>query len=398
MSKGNNIILGLEEQWLGANKAFHTANEISGQPGLWKATFDRVLQERSELSEFMSNVLAHNNLDIILTGAGTSAFIGETLEAYFKKYTGKVARAVHTTDMVSYPEEYLYTTKPTLLVSFARSGNSPESVGAYNLANQLCDNVYHLVITCNDQGELAKQSEQNNSAYCFLLPKEANDKSLAMTGSFTSMIIAGVLISRIGELDLLKSQIDQLSETGQYILDNYTDKIKAIAELDFDRGVFLGSGPLLGVSRESHLKLQELTDGKVVCKFDSCLGFRHGPKAVINDNTLIVFHLASESQALRYEADLINEIWSRKDGLFRVGIGTGTTQADALDLLIELKGAESLDATLLSVVSVLPCQMLGFFKSINVGLNPDEPSKTGNIARVVRGVTIYPYENGVEKV
>lgn len=398
MSELNNKILGLERDWLTSNKAFHTANEINGQPSLWLATLDRVAGQQSELSAFMDQVLTNEDLDIILTGAGTSAFIGESLEGYIKKHTGKVTRAVHTTDIVSYPDEYFYSSKPTLLVSFARSGNSPESVGAFNLANQLCDNIFHLIITCNEEGELAKQSAQHSSSYCFLLPKEANDKSLAMTGSFTSMIITGILVARIKELDLLRSQIEQLSETGQYILDNYTDKIKEIAALDFDRGVFLGSGPLLGVARESHLKLQELTDGKVVCKYDSCLGFRHGPKAVINGQTLIVYHLANDPQALRYEADLINEIWSRKDGISRIGIGSAVEQSSNLDLLIELKGTENLDAALLSVISVLPCQMLGFFKSIDVGLSPDEPSQTGNISRVVKGVTIYPYQNGVEKV
>lgn len=390
--------LGLDEQWLLRNKGIHTAMEIAGQPQLWKDTFRKLSNEQGAISEFMSHVLSQDNLDIVLTGAGTSAFIGEALESYVKKYTEKTTRAVHTTDLVSFPEDYLYTDRPTLLVSFARSGNSPESVGAVDVANLLCENVYHLIITCNPEGKLAVQNTDNSSACCFILPAEANDKSLAMTGSFTAMIISGLLIARIGDLHVLESQVNLVSESAQLLLDSYTDKIKEVASLKFDRGVFLGSGPLLGVARESHLKLQELTDGQVVCKYDSCLGFRHGPKAVIKDKTIIVFHFANDPFAAHYENDLVKEIWARKDGMFRVGIGKAGVNTEFLDLLIELEGVDDLDEALLSVVSVLPAQILGFFKCIDVGLNPDEPSKSGNISRVVKGVTIYTYNKSDEKV
>jgi tagatose-6-phosphate ketose/aldose isomerase len=47
----------------------------------------------------------------------------------------------------------------------------------------------------------------------------------------------------------------------------------------------------------------------------------------------------------------------------------------------------------LTIVSVLPAQILAFFKSIQLGLKPDTPSDSGMIHRVVQGVKIYPYKN-----
>ncbi|MDZ7689924.1 MAG: hypothetical protein U5K69_02005 [Balneolaceae bacterium] len=144
------------------------------------------------------------------------------------------------------------------------------------------------MITCNPEGDLAKQTAELQS-YRFLMPPEAEDQSLAMTGSFSSMLLAVLLMGRLDELPSLEKAVQQFAERGRALLNEHVESLKKFAELDFTRAVFLGSGPRLGIARESHLKLQELTDGHVVCKYDSFLGFRHGPKAVIDDQTLIVY-------------------------------------------------------------------------------------------------------------
>jgi len=385
-------ILGISEDWLLKNKSIFTACEISGQPELWSDTWKRLLHVKNDLSLFMKNILSEDNLDIVLTGAGTSGFIGEALESYFKRYTSKCTRAVHTTDIVSFPDDYLHKERPTLLISFARSGNSPESVGAVDIANQICNKVYHLIITCNGKGKLALEPKKEN-AFCFVLPPASNDKSLAMTGSFTAMLLSGILIARLNEINALKSKVEILSSIGEYIINNHASKIKEIASLNFNRAIFLGSGPLKAIAREAHLKVQELSDGKVVGKHDSYLGFRHGPKAVIDKNSLIVYHLCNDEHARRYEYDLVKEIHERQDGIFRLGIGKAGDEKEFMDEMIELPGVELLDEIMLAVCSIVPSQILGFYKSINVGLHPDEPSVSGNISRVVKGVTIYPYSN-----
>src|SRR5690606_23570998 len=108
--------------------------------------------------------------------------------------------------------------------------------------------------------------------------------------------------------DALKVQVNRLAAYGNNIIENYPDKLRKLAALDFKRAVFLGSGPFQGTARESQLKLQELTDGKVICKFDSFLGFRHGPKVVINPSTLIIYLFSNNDYAHQYEVDLVKAI------------------------------------------------------------------------------------------
>ena len=291
-----------------------------------------------------------------------------------------------------HPQHYL-NRKATLLISFARSGESPESLAAVHLANKFCEKVFHLIITCNPNGQLALSTDQSrNPTLIFLLPPEADDQSLAMTGSFTSMLLAGLLISRIEEINKLKTQVDLLSSYAQNIIENYSDKLKAVAKLNFQRAIFLGSGPFRSVANESDLKVQELTDGKVICKFDSFLGFRHGPMAVINSTTLLVYLFSNNEYVHEYEKDLVKAINSGEKGLFSIGIIESANGDMELDLVIELSvNGEKIDEEFLSVCSVIPAQILGFYKSLEYGLNPDNPSEKETITRVVKGVTIYPY-------
>ncbi|MDB5261719.1 MAG: agaS [Adhaeribacter sp.] len=397
--------LGLNLSELQARGAIHTAREICGQPKLWQDTWHLVVQDRFRLASFLAAVYAYADLHIVLTGAGTSAFIGDILEGPFQRNTGKSTRAIATTDLVSHPKDYLQKQTPTLLISFARSGNSPESVAAVKLADKLCHKIFHLIITCNPAGELATIKSENNT-FVFNLPPAADDQSLAMTGSFSSMLLAGLLISRLAFIDKLETQVNQLAAYGEAILTRFTSKLKEVAALDFKRAIFLGSGPLHGTARESDLKLQELTDGIIICKHDSFLGFRHGPKAVIDNTTLLVYLFSNQDYVLQYERDLVQDISRGDKGLYRLGVmeANRKEQNIEVDLLLPLSdGSSPLDEELLAVCSVMPAQILGFFKSLNLHLKPDAPSVNDSITRVVQGVNIYPIEaplpaNGQPKV
>ncbi|PSR56246.1 sugar isomerase [Adhaeribacter arboris] len=374
--------------------AIFTAKEISEQPTLWLDTWNLVAQKRYYLESFLEEAYAHPDLEVILTGAGTSAFIGTVLEGPFQRNSGKRTRAIASTDLVSHPEGYFQQDVPTLLISFARSGNSPESKAVVVLADKICRKIYHLIITCNPSGDLVTNKSQNQTAV-FLLPPEANDLSLAMTGSFSSMLLAGLLISRLSFIDDLKYQVQKLAEYGKNILKKYTTKLQEVASLDFTRAIFLGSGPLYGTARESDLKVQELTDGNIICKHDSFLGFRHGPKAVIDTHTLLVYLFSNREYVHQYEVDLINNINDGEKGLYRIGIIESAEKDSNLevDLLIELSdGADKIEEELLAVCSVMPAQMLGFFKALHLKLKPDSPSVSDTITRVVQGVTIYSFD------
>lgn len=374
-----------------------TAREICQQPSLWLKTLDLVSGQQQKIENFLQKAFQHKNLEIILTGAGTSAFIGNILQAYFEKNTQKRVSAIASTELISHPQLHL-PGKQILMVSFARSGNSPESLAAVNLANRFCEKAYHLIITCNRNSELVNNI-QHDSTHLFFLPEEAEDRSVAMTGSFTSMLLAGLLISRIGDVDRLKPQIDRLAGYGERLIQQYASRLKEIANLNFTRAVFLGSGPMKGIAKESDLKVQELTAGKVICKHDSFLGFRHGPKVVIDPSTLLVYLFSNNAYVHQYETDLVKSINAGDRGLFQLGIIESGGHELGLDLLIELSGdKEKIDEEFLCVCSVLPAQMIGFFKSLQLGLKPDNSAENGTITRVVQGVTIYPFPHDGSQV
>jgi tagatose-6-phosphate ketose/aldose isomerase len=277
-----------------------------------------------------------------------------------------------------------------LLISFARSGDSPESLATVELADKFCDELYKLNITCNKDGELAKSTGTENSLV-FLLPEETNDKSLAMTSSFTSMLLAGLLILDINEIGNRLPIINKLRDCGNFILKEFTYSLRKLAETNFQRMVFLGSGPLAGAAHESHLKVQELSDGNVICAYDSFLGFRHGPKAIINNDTVIVYLLSNNCHANKYEIDLIGSVNETSKEHMSVAIGNNY---DPLELHIDLPiilpdDISNVPEEFLPVIYLLPAQIIGFFKSMCLGLSPDSPSDSGTITRVVQGVKIY---------
>ncbi len=386
---------GYSENELLTKRAIYTAKEIYHQPEVWIEVYNLIYSKVDEIMEFKKQTL-EGLYEIILLGAGTSAFIGETLESIVQTETKIVTKSIPTTSFITHPEHYILKDKKYLLISFARSGDSPESVTAIQLADMINEKNNHLIITCNSDGALAKM-KYNSTSYVLVLPPSTNDRSLAMTSSFTSMLLACILFSKIENLKNLKNQIELLGKYANKILNQYLGLISTVANKDFDRAIFLGSGFFEGIAKESQLKLQELTDGKIICKHDTFLGLRHGPKAVIKNHTLIVYLFSNNEYANRYEIDLVNSIEEKKLAFEKICL----MENDIPDIEIENKiilsdSSQKLEEEFLTVVSVLPAQMLGFLKSLNLGLKPDKPSENGAISRVVQGVNIYPYVLEVE--
>ena len=367
-----------------------TFNEIHQQPAMWRKELKALLEKQEEVSAFMHKYLTPDT-DIVLTGAGTSAFIGDALQPVMRGMWNNV-RSVATTDIITHASYLLNPEKPLLLVSFARSGNSPESVGAVNLANKLCKNVAHVYITCNKNGKLALQAEGKDNILLLLLPEETDDKSLAMTSSFSTMLLTCLMLGHIDTLEQDVDKIEKAAKNAEAVIAEYEEALKGIAERPFERGVFLGSGPMKGIAEECHLKLQELTDGAVVCKFDSFLGFRHGPKAVVNSKSIVVYLMTEMEDVQRYERDLVRQVDGNNKPVAQIIVIAGKKPAlDGVnaDLTVQMPYGPGETCYYGVVAYVLVGQLLGYYASLAHGLNPDAPSVSGNIHRVVEGVTIY---------
>lgn len=373
-----------------------TLHEITQQSSVWKKVYQIVRKDRFVLKDILSGLMGHPGSEVIFTGAGSSFFVGEMVAGFFQKNTLISAKAVSSTEIVTHPDIYINPFRNTLLVSFARSGNSPESVAAVDLADQVSSRISHLIITCNPEGQLSQRASHANS-HVLTMPEESHDKGLAMTSSVTSMALAALLFSRIGAIDQLQEQVVLAAGYADTIIREYSDRIRQAAALDFKRAVFLGSGPLCGAAREGHLKLQEMTDGKVICKFDSFLAFRHGPKVVVDENTLVFYMFSNDPYVHRYEMDLAAAIRKEHRPIHIMGVSESPPGREVCDFAMHMTGGgRQLDEDFLPVCSLVAAQLLGYYKSVQLGFNPDSPSASGAIHRVVQGVTIYGYHQESE--
>lgn len=364
-----------------------TAREIAQQAGVWPQIDALVAGQRGAIDAFLAPLLARPELRIVMAGAGTSAFIGECLAPGLLRQ-GRRAEAVPTTDLVSGPGSYFQRAAPTLVVSFGRSGSSPESVAAVALADQLVDEVYHLVITCNEAGQLYRMTQDRANALAILLPDATHDRGFAMTTSFTSMLLAAALAFRVLEPGVTA----QLAQAAEQVGARALPLLTVLVERDFKRVVYLGSNELRGLAREASLKLLELTDGQVVALHDSPLGFRHGPKTIVDSQTLVVVLLSNDPQTRRYDLDLLREL--RSDGRAgRVLALSGQLDAVTVGDGFVFDGAgDTLDLAL-ALPYIVFCQSFAFLRSLSMGVRPDTPSMSGTVNRVVQGVTVYPFDS-----
>ena len=387
-------IFNYTEEQMKENFSTFTIHEIYQQPATWRKTCAQLKECKEELQKFVDQVVKASDFDIVLTGAGTSEFVGNSLyHALNKKYDFKV-KSYASTDIVPNPEDTLSRTKPTLLVNFGRSGNSPESVGSVEAAEVVCENIFHLFVTCNCEGALSKLADKHDNCFALNLTPETHDKSFAMTSSYSNMYLATYLALNLDRLDEITAAVEKICAAGENFLNNqYEEVAKIVADFDFDRIVYLGNIALKGVAQESALKMLELTAGKVATMYDSQLGFRHGPKSIINDNTLTVAYLSDDPYRRRYELDLIKEMaGQRKGNKIAVVYNTDCEEVKELaDYTIQFNVGEAMENVMLGLDFIMFAQTLAVMKSLSMSITPDNPCPTGEVNRVVKGVILYPY-------
>ena len=389
-----NTIFGITEDKMKETSATFTLSEIYQQPATWEKTCRQIREHKDELQKFIDQVIKCEDYDVILTGAGTSEFVGNALFAHLAGLLDHKVKSYGTTDIVATPEAYLSRTKPTLLISFGRSGNSPESVGAVDAAESVCDNVYHLFVTCNKNGALSKRAAETHNCYAINLTDETHDQSFAMTSSYSNMYLATYLCFHLNELDEVCAKVQAIADAGQSFLDNgYGVAQNIVDTYKFERIVYLGSNTLKGTSQESALKMLELTAGRVVTMYDTPMGFRHGPKSIVDDTTLTVVYLSDDAYTRQYEIDLIKEMSGQRKGNKIVAVMSreDETVKALVDYTVVYGLKEEYENILLGLDYILFAQTLAVLKSLSLAITPDNPCPTGEVNRVVKGVTLYPY-------
>lgn len=382
-----NTIFGFNDELMKEKKMFYTATEIARQPESWKSIYKAIDRRRDEIQHFMK--VFDGQTRIIFTGAGSSGFIGDALAPIIRKdFAYSQVESIHTTDIVANPEQYLVKDKKTLMVSFGRSGNSPESVAALQLAEAYIGDVYHMIITCNPKGKLAQIANERTLILTF---SEIEDLAFAMTSSVTGMMLAAY--AAFGIKADYSQMVERIAEMGtQMIQEQYRD-IFQIMTPEINRLVVLGSANLYGAAREGALKSTELTAGQMATRYDTPMGFRHGPKSFLNEKTVILFAASNNPYTRQYDLDMLRELsFSKKSKLVVISEAYDAQIADLAD--VYLYGAETamLPEAFTAYMPILLAQIFSLQASLMMGCTPDNPFPTGEVNRVVQGVVIHPFQ------
>ena len=372
----------------------HTPAEIAQQPDAWLSTFELFRRKRKEIAEFLAmtgvGASPRPRPTVFLIGAGTSDYIGQSLTFLLRKYWNCEVLAVASTDLLTHMDEWLIPEKKYLWISFSRSGESPEGVAVLERARKERPDIHHVVISCNVNGRMIRESADDPRVLGICLDDAVNDRALAMTSSFSNMVIFGQCLAHTNDPVTYEAILMQLVQAGREFLPRAADRAAELAKEAFPKACFAGSGALRAVAKESALKVLELTAGRTLTMSESVLGLRHGPMAALDQETLFVCFLSGNRRVQQYERDLLDEIGKKRLVRSRVVVGGS-----------ELTGGESLAEHYLGLgtsaigddyrpaIDVIFGQLLGLFSSLRWNLQPDCPSPNGAISRVVQGVNIH---------
>jgi tagatose-6-phosphate ketose/aldose isomerase len=357
----------------------YTWREIHQQPATWLDTAERAGASRDELLAWLDDAEF-----FILTGSGSSQYAGECVRPVLERELGRTVR-VFGGGAILLEDPAVFSRSRGLMISLARSGDSPESCGAVDLLLESAPELRHLVITCNANGRLATQYRHEERVRVLTLDPRTNDRSLVMTSSFTNMVMAARALGMLNRQQQYADETQRIARAAESIL-AAGDRIAELARRPFRRVVYLGSGPHFGAAREAALKMLEMTGGRIATLAETFLGLRHGPMTFIDSETLVVCFLSAEPLATAYENDLLKELTRKNIGYAKLFAGEALI-ADGADLALEY-ASDAGDANT-AVLDVAVGQLLAFHRCLHEGLSPDNPSQGGIISRVVSSFNVY---------
>jgi tagatose-6-phosphate ketose/aldose isomerase len=389
-------LLELPEQEKAERGLQHTPREIWQQPDTWNKTYERCQERGRELNDLLRRAGigrgSTSSPTVYLVGAGTSDYTGRALAPLLRRRWGCDVWPIPSTTLLTDFEEFHRPGREYLWISFSRSGESPEGVALLEQALDRHREIRHLVITCNQEGPMAQLCARHpERAVALVLDDAVNDRGLAMTSSFSNMVLAGQCVGNLEELAEFGEVVGQLSEAGRRFLPAASEAAAAITLLGCTRACFVGAGVLRAVADESTLKVVELSAGKVATLAETPLGLRHGPLSSVDGHTLFVAFLSSDPRRRGYELDLLREIDRKRLGRVRAVVtGRGEDEVSSLvDYPLSLNCASDFPDHYRPVLDVMFGQLIGLFASMRSGLKPDQPSPGGTITRVVAPIKLY---------
>ena len=385
-------LLALSKEVKAGRGLVHTPREIYQQPDTWRCTYENFSDGAGGVREFLarSGLSDDAGPTVYLVGAGTSDYIGRALASLLRREWRCEVQAVPSTDLLTDLDEHVIPGRPYLWVSFSRSGDSSEGVAVIEAALERHPAIRHLIVTCNGGGRMARDFGGRENVLCLVLDDAVNDRGLAMTSSFTNMVVAGQCLAHVRHLGPYGRVVEELAAAAERFKGAAADAASRLADGRFTKFCFLGTGALRAVAVESALKVLELTAGRVYTWSESYLGVRHGPLSAVDGATLVVGFLSGDERRRAYELDLLREVKGKglAGGIAAVW-PAGGSPSDEFDESLSLGLPESFDDLHRPPLDVIFGQLCGLFNSLAQDLKPDTPSPGGAITRVVERVRIH---------
>ncbi len=367
-----------------------TLREILQQPDTWRDTASRLADPATRA--MLGGLLAAEPRHIALTGSGSSVYVGECLAPVLQEGLGIPAQAIAAGTLLTHRRGTLPRGRG-LLVSIARSGDSPESASVVDQVLEAEPDYRHLVVTCNVQGQLATRYRSEPRVRVLQLSPRTNDRSLVMTSSFTNLVLGGSGLLHAHATQVDAGLADLAANIATLLFERYGDALAREGAADFDAALYLGSGAAFGVAREAALKMLEMSGGAVSAMCETYLGLRHGPMSWLDRPCPVIAFLSGAPAVRAYELDLLREIARKKLGGVRIVVGEAIP-ADVIgpgDVAVELPGLSQLDEAQQAMVHVVVGQLLALFRCLSLGQQPDAPSQ-GVLTRVVQAFVIHGAE------
>lgn len=392
MNNALSELLALPEQEKQKIGVVHTPQEIDQQPATWRATLSRLSSIRIQICRILEGAgitqSSSERPHILLVGAGTSDYIGRAISRILHQEWRCDVTVVASTELLTNVNDFILPDRKYLLISFSRSGDSSEGIAVMELTiAQYPKQIRHLLVTCNASGAMA----QFEGVESVVLDDVVNDRGLAMTSSFTNMVIAGQYLANVFTPQRYEHLVAEMINIGSRLIPKAADLSSKLAQMRFSRMCFLGGGSLQAVAEEASLKVLELNGGKIATLAQSPLGLRHGPLSFINNETLVVAHLSAAEERLCYELDLLEEVRQKELGAEIVIVSPRITRRmmDISNNLLSLDVGDSFPDAYRVPLDIIFGQLLGLFTCLANDGTPDTPS-AGAINRVVSHVKIYP--------
>ena len=346
--------------------------DILNQDLAWES----LLEDERKHEKVIKKLKGENVKKVIFIGCGSSYYIAVSGAFIFKKITGIESEAVPGSEMMFNPEVYLPNNKSnnekTLLVPISRSGQSIEIIEAMNQFKE-AENVIKIALTCDQNSKLVDITDY------YIYSKMGLEKSLIMSRSFTSMLLGISFIAALWIEDQeLINEIKKLPVLFKNNIQKWDKKIKVhIDSLVYDKFEFLGQGSYFGIANEAMLKMKEMAI--TVSEDFHSLEFRHGPKSIVDNKTLITMFIGEKSY--QREKRLSKELKSYGGDLFIIGNKLDNEIIEQTLLYFEINS--NLNEEILSPLVLVPAQLLAYHLASKKGLDIENPK---NLSKVVENI------------